>query len=108
MPRKLLIVTKPAKCACCGEMMETGEAFRWYKGKKSVPDFSRRSMGTIKTIDTFRPSHVHNCGAEKVKAQLDANALDLIERACAMAARYGENPEWIAKYRVKLLQEAGL
>ena len=101
-------LSKPTKCACCGEAMQTGDAFRWHKGRRSVPDYSIRSSGRIKEIDTFRPAHTHNCGAAKLKAQLDTQALDLIDRACEMAARYGETPEWIAGYRVKLLQEAGL
>lgn len=108
MQKKSLVITKPAKCACCGEMMSTGEAFRWHKGHRSVPDFSIRSSGRIKKIDTFRPAHTHDCGAIKLKAQLDQMAIDSIEAACAMAAKYGETAEWISEYRAKLIQEAGL
>ncbi len=108
MLKKENTLSKPIKCACCGDLMNAGEAFRWHKGHKSVPDFSRRSMGTIKTIDTFRPAHTHNCGAVKVKAQLDAANLKNIDAACALAAQYGETEEWIADYRTKLMKEAGL
>lgn len=105
---KHLQITKPSKCACCGEMMQVGEAFRWHKGRKSVPDFSRRSMGTVKDIDTFRPAHIHDCYGAKVKAQLDQLALEKIDNACAMALQYGESEEWVSEYREKLVREAGL
>lgn len=108
MARKALTLTKPTKCACCGEMMNTGEAFRWHKGHRWVPDYSIRSSGTIRKIDTFKPAHTHDCYAAKVKAQLDQIAMDNIEAACVMAAKYGETAEWIAEYRAKLMDEADL
>lgn len=106
---KTKTLTKDCRCASCGEMMRAGEAFAWKKGFVSRPSYARGAgSGMLVKTETFRPQHVHDCAGKRVKERRDEEARDLIDRACAMAKKYGESPEWIAEYRAKLLSEAGL
>lgn len=102
-------LVKPCPCAACGEPMAVGEPFAWHKGTVKRPCFALGpGSGRLVEVERFRPRHVHDCYSAKIKAELDRAAMDRIGRACTMAAQYGESPEWIADYRARLLQEAGL
>lgn len=82
------ILQNPAKCACCGEPMAQGEAFRWVE--KQVAQGSK--VGSYKTA--YRPAHLDlYCGARKFEAERIEGEIASLQRTIeALSAMPGCEP----------------
>jgi hypothetical protein len=72
------VLKSDAKCAWCGELMMSGEQFRWME--KQVA--SGRKVGSFRT--TNRPAHVDQyCAARKFAAEQIENKIADLDRTIA-------------------------
>ena len=97
-------LTKPCRCALCGDAMQAGDTFAWHQGTRWVASHGRshtgaRQAGTVGKVEAWKPRHPHDCLTPKVEAARIAHADEL----AALAVQCGATTEQAAKIRAGAL-----